>query len=279
VSPALQEFRWLGIDFSGDHLKWRSRCRTSNVWIADVRSDRRGLVLHDVRRVQQLPGPGDPFDRLAALLEVGEYIAAGVDAPFSVPGKFVRRVGSHADLVRLVGSKATTGRPFVSGVDMVRLVAGRTPPLTLPKPLRETDDLWRRKGVNIRSPMWTGARPGAPMTAACLTLLHRARCPVWPWSSRGPRLLVEAFPAGQLKTWGLPHVRYDGSSSIARTTRRKILESVSTRIHVGVWGPRLLASADALDSVLCAFAAIAVSTTPRPPSASALTEGWILVHR
>jgi hypothetical protein len=261
--------RWLGIDFSGNHLQWRPRCRTSNVWIAEVRSVRRGLVLHDVRRVQQLPGTGDPFDRLAALLEVGEYIAAGVDAPFSVPAMFVRGVGSHADLVRLVGSKATTDRPFVSGVDMVRLVAGQTRPLNPPKPLRETDDVWRRKGVNIRSPMWTGARPGAPMTAACLTLLHRAHCPVWPWSGRGPRLLVEAFPAGQLKTWQLPYVRYDGSSPAAKTTRKKILESISTHICVGVWGPALLASADALDSVLCAFAAIAVSTTPRPRFGSA----------
>jgi hypothetical protein len=76
---------WFGIEFSGNHLKWRPGCATSNVWIADVRRDDDGLVLHDVRHVQKLPGSGDPFDRLATLLAARDYEAAGIDARFSIP--------------------------------------------------------------------------------------------------------------------------------------------------------------------------------------------------
>lgn len=44
--------RWIGIDFSGNHLMWRPGCTRSNVRIADVRGENGGLTLHDVRRVQ-----------------------------------------------------------------------------------------------------------------------------------------------------------------------------------------------------------------------------------
>jgi hypothetical protein len=272
--------RWLGIDFSGNHLKWRPRCTTSNVWISDVRRDDAGLRLHDVRRVQQLPGSGAPFNRLAALLTAGEYEAAGIDAPFSVPEVFVRRVGGHAALVKLVGGQTIAGRPFVKGADMVRLVAGVAPPLTPPKPMRQTDAFWAELGVNVRSPIWTGARPGAPMTAACLTLLHRAGRPMWPWSSERPGLLVEAFPAGQLRTWGLPHEGYDGPSTSAVAKRTGIIHALAGRLRLGTWRPILLGSADALDGVICAFAAVAVSASriSMPGSASIRTEGWVAAH-
>lgn len=270
--------RWVGIDFSGNHLEWRPRCGTSNVWIADVRRARAGLHLHDVRRVQQLAGSGDPFSRLAALLAAGGYQAAGIDAPFSLPDRYVRRVGGHAALLRLVGSRAVVARPFISGGDLVHLVAARPPPLAPPKPLRDTEACWVGMGVNVRSPLWNGARPGAPMTAACITLLHRASRPIWPWSTQGAGLLVEAFPAAQLRTWGLPHQGYDGGAAAAVATRRTILRAVSSRLHVGTWSPTLLGSADALDAVLCAWAAIAVSSALTPTSPSAATEGGILVH-
>src|SRR6516165_10584755 len=110
--------RWLGIDFSGNDLMWRQGCRRSNVWIADVRRNRDGFRLHDVCRVQQLPGSPEPFDRLAALLSAGQYEAAGIDAPFSVPDVFVQQVGGHSALLKRVGTASTIGRPFVKGSDM-----------------------------------------------------------------------------------------------------------------------------------------------------------------
>lgn len=101
------------------------------------------------------------------------------------------------------------------------------------------------------------------MTAACLTLLYEAACPIWPWDhfrSRG--LLVEAYPAAQLCHWNLPHNRYNGDSSDALSRRRKIISSLcerNTRLD-----PRhkekMKESADALDAVLCSVTAIAVTT-------------------
>jgi hypothetical protein len=272
--------RWLGIDFSGNALMWRQGCRRSNVWIADVRRDRDGFRLHDVCRVQQLPGSAEPFDRLAALLSAGRYEAAGIDAPFSVPDAFVQRTGGHSALLKRVGTASGVDRPFMKGSDMVRLIARVLPPLTPPKPMRAADAFWTKLKINVRSPMWTGARPGAPMTAACLTLLHRAGRPLWPWSSGGPGLLVETFPAGQLSKWGLPHVRYDGTSTAAMATRATIIEALATRVRLRSRTPTLLGSADALDAVLAAFGAIAVATSKieTPKGAPVATEGWVAVH-
>ena len=116
------------------------------------------------------------------------------------------------------------------------------------------------------------------MTAACLTLLHRAGRPMWPWTSAGPGLLVEAFPAAQLCAWNLPHERYDGPSSVAVAVRATILAGLPTGLELGSWGATLEGSADALDAVLCAFAAIVVSTLPPPVGQAAATEGCIAVH-
>jgi len=81
--------RWLGIDFSGNHLMWRNGCTRSNVWIAELHAVGRGLELVDLRPVQQLAGDGEPFARLVALLRAGDHEAAAVDAPFSVPAGLV----------------------------------------------------------------------------------------------------------------------------------------------------------------------------------------------
>jgi hypothetical protein len=149
--------RWLGIDFSGNHLKWRPNCTTSNVWVADVRrwDDEGSHRLHDVRRVQRLEIAGSPFDRLAALLSTGAYIAAGIDASFSV----------------------------------------------------------------------------------------------------------------QLCAWELPDQRYDGPMQTAVATRTAIVRALSVRVSLGSWSSTVLASANARDSVLSAFAAVGTSkggahTTP-----------------
>jgi hypothetical protein len=98
--------------------------------------------------------------------------------------------------------------------------------------------------------------------------------------SRGPGLLVEAFPAGQLSTWGLPHVKYDGTSTAATATRSTIIQALATRVRLGSRTPTLLGSADALDAGLAAFGAIAVTTSKiqTPQGATAATEGWVAVH-
>lgn len=77
--------RWLGIDFSGDKRKWSAGCSKSNVWIADIRPLNDVVQLVDLRRVQELLGDGSPFELLASLLAKRSFLAAAIDAPFSVP--------------------------------------------------------------------------------------------------------------------------------------------------------------------------------------------------
>ncbi len=279
----MTEERWLGIDFSGNHLMWRQGCTTSNVWIADLRRRQGGLHLDDLRRVQQLPGAGSPFARLAALLRSGDYLAAGIDAPFSVPSAFVPAAG-HLALLGVVGAASPPGRPFPSGDAFVRLVAGRPAPLTPPKPLRVVEDSWVRRGVPTRSTLWVNPRGGAPMTSACMTLLHLAQRTIWPWQTAAGGLLVEAFPAAQLRSWALPYDQYNQSTdATAVANRARIVQSLTSRVNLGRWRATSLASADALDAVLCAFAALGVTgatstSTTNAPGPSAATEGWIAIH-
>lgn len=268
--------RWLGIDFSGSVVQWRPGRRTSNVWVAEVVRGEERLRLVSLRRVQDLPGDEAPFDRLAALLQ-GSFSAAGIDAPFSVPSPFV---GSHAALLNLVAKQERhAGRPFITGGELVRAVTGQPPPLSPPKPLRVTDKRWQDKGVNTRSTLWSGARGGAPMTAACLTLLHAVGGPVWPFSN-GRSLLAEAFPAAQLRTWGLPHQGY-GKPREGAPSRRAIVEALHVRIALGSFAETMLGCPDAMDAVVAAFGAVAVTTGKLvdEPGPTAGAEGWIAVHR
>jgi hypothetical protein len=276
---------WLGIDFSGNAAMWARGCRTSNVWIASAepRPGRRRPALVDLRRVQDLPGDGEPFERLAALLGRREHAAAGIDAPCGLPAAHAG-AGGHAALLALAAALPRDGRPFPTGEAFVRGITGRAPPLVPPKPHRAAEAQWLRRGVNVRSTLWAGARGGAQMTAACLVLLHRAGAPVWPFaaSGQGPGpagLVVEAFPAGQLREWGLPHHRYGAPSE--RPAREVIALALGARLDLGPFAPALAASADALDAALCLFGAIAVTEgrLAAPPGDRSAVEGWIAVHR
>ncbi len=270
--------RWLGIDFSGDFRRWSANTGRSNVWIAALELRDRALHLASLTRVQGLPGMGEPFTRLGALLAAGGYEAAAIDAPFSLPAAFMPR-GGHAGLLRLAGRLPHPGRPFPEARAFVRHVTGMEPPLSPPKPLRRTERRWSGRGVNTRSTLWAGSRGGAAMTAACLTLLAAAERPMWPWAPGATRgCLAEAFPAAQLWQWKLPHQRYDGLGSALN--RRRIVESLSGRLRLGAFESDLIASADATDAVLAAFAARAVSTgaLAEPPEPGFETEGWVAVH-
>jgi hypothetical protein len=103
---------------------------------------------------------------------------------------------------------------------------------------------------------------------------------MWPWSSDAPGLVVEAFPAGQLKTWGLPHEKYDGPSASVAATRGAIIDALAARLRLETLRPKLRGTTDALDAVICAFAAVAVSTPniSLPVAATVATEGWVAVH-
>lgn len=258
----------LGIDFSGAAAAWRLRCTRPTVWIATVdTSDFPKLI--DVFPVQALPGTGEPFGRLVELLRAGGYAAAGIDAPFCIPAEYMPRGGHAALLAAVAALPNAPDRPFPSGASLVELAAAITP-LRQKKPLRDTERSWAARGVNTRSTLWNGPRGGAPFAAACLTLLARADRPAWPWSN-GHGMLVESFPAAQLKAWDLPHVGYAAPEQ--RLAREIILQGLRQRLDVDpAHAETVLSSPDALDAVLAAFGAIeaTIRGAPSPVPADGL---------
>jgi len=269
--------RFLGIDFSGNAAMWRPGCGRSNVWIATVEAGVRARRLVALHPVQALPGPAHPFERLAALLAAGRFAAAGIDAPLCIPARHLPP-GGRAALVEELAALPCADRPFPRGAALLAL-ATRDRPLAEPKPRRAAERVWSGRGLNIRSTLWAGQRPGTPFTAAALALVARAQAPCWPWAAPSPGLIVESFPMAQLKTWGLPHLRYDGAEGAA--VRARILAGLDRRIALPApLTAQMQASADALDAVLAAFGAIAVLrgrlAAPLPEDHG--DEGWIAVH-
>ncbi len=281
---------WLGIDFSGDHLKWRPGCTKSNVWIATVQDADPRPELTSLVQVQELSKTfgKPPLESLVDRLQKNDFDAAGIDAPFSVPKQFIKDLDYFSFLTK-VGKILHPNRPFPRGISFVEEITGKTPPLEKdPKPLRMIDEEWSKQKVNVRSPMWDGQkarRTGAPMTAACMTLLAQRDKPIWPWDDRNnKKLLVEAFPAAQLQKWNLPYEKYNGSSPEARLAREKIVGDLRNRADFIVGEDKMLSSADALDAVICTFAAQAVTEGQLDSEREQWKEfwkleGWIAVHK
>jgi hypothetical protein len=104
--------------------------------------------------------------------------------------------------------------------------------------------------------MWAGPRGGAPFAAACLRLLEMVGRPIWPWATDDQSgVLGEAFPAAQLRKWALPHQNYSRDDQVA--SREQIIESLNERVAIGKAEEQaMLRSADAVDAVIAAFAAV-----------------------
>lgn len=274
--------RWIGIDFSGNHLQWRDSRAATAVWIAQIEQARRGPALCDVRRVQDLPGDEPPFRRLVHFLRSSDFAVAGIDAPFSPPAAYVPG-GSRERLLAAIGKLTEPERPFATGTQLVGLLA----PALAPRGRhvhRLTEQIWRRRGINVRSVLWNGPRGGAPFAAACMTLQAELGLPAWPWDEGSERILAEAFPAAQLRTWDLPYYGYNGTTAAARGRRRRIIDGLAARAGLAIPDAlrrTLKDSADALDSVVCALAARALTANALavPPSEASSIEGWIVVHR
>ena len=269
-----------GIDFSGNIRMWAPGCQNSNVWIATAEAKDNAMKLVELRPVQDLggsEGSEHPFERLVALLADGDYCAAGIDAPFSLPARHIP-AGGWPELLRDVEALPKRCRPFAKGEEL-KVYAEEITPLEEIQPLRKTEQAWRDRGLNVRSTLWNRQGGGAPFTVACLTLLARAERPVWPWAHEDCGLLVEAFPACQLHEWTWPHERY--AQSDLSPERHYILERISSRIDIpDNLQAHCRRSADALDAVLCVFAAKAVAEglATVDDSESAEREGWIAVH-
>ena len=269
--------RFYGIDFSGNHRMWTAGCRTSNVWIAKAQREGENLRLVELYPVQELlPKHEHPFTRLTALLGNGDYAVAAIDAPFSIPAAHIP-VDGRKKLLRDVASFPVAGlRRFAKGGELVAYAENVRPMGCLKRPLRQTESEWAGRGVNVRSTLWDRPRGGAPFTTACLTLIQRAGRPCWPWRQDTGGLLAEAFPAAQLRHWGLPHQEYSKEND--RDAREKILTHAARRIKCSPqFCGKMLDCADALDAFLCLFAAVAVADK-RASCGDFGEEGWIAVH-
>jgi Protein of unknown function (DUF429) len=89
-------------------------------------------------------------------------------------------------------------------------------------------------------------------------------------------LLAEAFPAAQLRQWGLPHQGYARLSAlkvreIIMASLRKRIDLTPTQVETALNYP------DALDAIIAVFAAIAVSYQTVAGFTSANEEGFISV--
>jgi hypothetical protein len=276
--------KYVGIDFSGNQAQWNPNTRASNIWIAVVEEHGAVNKLVSLQRVQQLPGQGRPFTRLGTWLANGGFSAAAIDAPFSVPWWFFAQfLRDHPGLVAAVNGLPLTGaQDFPSGNAFMNCVTAGIP-FQFTKPLRVTDCYWRGRGVNIRSTVWAGPRPGAPFASACIKLLANAARPVWPWARPESIPLIEAFPAAQLRHWSLPHEQYNDSGEHANRAAivADLLGNRGLRA-TNSFQATILANADALDAVLSCFAARAVLRNQLavglPPYDAWRLEGWIAVH-
>jgi hypothetical protein len=269
----VSEARFLGIDFSGAAAPWRPVCARPTVWIAVLE----GVRLADLRPVQKLDPGSAPFDSLVNLLRAGQFRAAGIDAPFSLPDPHLPG-GGYARLLAEIGALPPAGdRPFPLGPQLIGL-AERYAPKQSAKPHRATERQWSR--ATPRSTLWWKPRGGAPFAAACMTLLHRAGRPIWPWKD-APGMLVEAFPAAQLLAWDLPHVNYTGAD--ASPVRARIVADIERRQHIEITPAHrreMLRTPDALDAFIATFAgrAAANRTLKLEKPSSWKTEGAIAVH-
>lgn len=277
----------LGIDFSGSADQWKAKRRTSSIWIAAARPYGAGIHVSALMPVQQLDGLEPPFTRLSRLLATSTG-HVGIDAPFAIPRGFGPPPPAlWSDLDRQSEPK----RPFASGLALLRLAFGEVIPTSGPelkpygkKHFRATEQTWTR-GVATRSTLWDGPRGGAAFAVAAMTMLARHPGPIWPFREGGAgRTLIEAFPAAQLRHWGLSPRLYASDKPDARDNRQTIVRHLRADRALALT-PELenlcLDHVDALDAVLCCYAALAVATgqlADEPDEALARIEGHIAVH-
>ena len=267
--------KFMGVDFSGGARPWGPVVARPTVWIATVEKDIGGLLLTELIPVQSLAGEGPPFERLVKLLAAGDFQVTAIDAPFSLPLAHLPK-GGHAELLQAVKALPNgPDRPFPTGASILALGEAKSPKAQA-KPLRKTEAYWVAQGVITRSTMWNGPRGGAPFAGACLRLQERSGRPSWPWAKAQPGVLCEAFPAAQLRHWGLPHQGY--SQSTASQVRELIVEKLQGRIdvsqaHRGI----LIQNPDALDALISAFAAVAVADNAVVGFDAPLPDGVIAV--
>src|SRR5438876_1273996 len=149
---------YIGVDFSGSAEQWGHRRNKSNVWISViVKDDADCCMVTDLFRVQRCMNTfraEHPFEALGQFLRQTDFVAAGIDAPFSIPKEYVPKQG-YGELLNRTASIGCKNRPFPRGADFLLNLGTAIGVENLPvrgrKSYRETEEWWRRRGINVRS--------------------------------------------------------------------------------------------------------------------------------
>ena len=201
---------------------------------------------------------GQTDGQVAELAATAERM--GLDSPLGWPEAFVEFVVGHRD-GRTPPATDLAGRRLLAYRETDRAITG----LTGLRPLSVAADRIGHAAMRAAGLM---ARLGADG--------HDLR-------RDGRGFVVESYPSGALKQWGLPHRSYKGSGGAA--ARAALIDSVSAAFPALEWGSAeetCRESDHAFDAVICALIAraAALGAVNQPDEGQArlaATEGWIVV--
>ena len=146
--------------------------------------------------------------------------------------------------------------------------------------------LWRLTDEVVRArtglvPLSVAADRIAHVTLRCAVLQARLSAAGHPVDRTGVGVVVEVYPAGSLRAWGLPYRRYKGPTGTAALhVAVDELLSQAPWLDLGEFEKHCRTRDDAFDAVIAALTAraTAMGLTLRPASEEldqARTEGWI----
>ncbi len=202
-------------------------------------------------------GVGD--DALLGALAAADK--AGIDCPLGWPASFATFVAQHH-------------RGAIADVALAQDKEGR----------RRL--LWRRTDEDVRErtgliPLSVAADRIAHVAVRCATLQARLAELGRPVDRTGAGILVEVYPAGSLRAWGLPDRRYKGAAGAAALHANvDVLLKLAPWLDLGIFDPLCRSRDDSFDAVIAALtaraAALGLTTAPPQPYVDqARTEGWI----
>lgn len=233
--------RVLGIDLAAQPER-------TGVALLDAMADRPVL-----RRVRDRASD-DVLVKLAGTVDV-----IGVDAPLGWPVNFVAAISAHERL-----------EPWLGKVDRSELCFRRTD-----EHVRERTGRW---------PLSVSTDKLGIVAMRCALLQERFATEAWGGQRQardGSGRLVETYPAGALRVWGLPRDRYKGNEERHRAARTVIVAGLQRFADLGDLVEASIASDDTLDAVVSALVAwlAASGRTATPDSQEverlAAVEGWI----
>jgi predicted nuclease with RNAse H fold len=253
------------MDASMPHERRRPRVRSLGIDLAAQPAGTAACVLaweEGERRVESIE-LGVDDDRIATLHRDVDVTA--IDAPFGWPVAFARRVGAYA-----AGAPWPDEPPgpdlWLRHTDLVATGVAKGPP-----PLSVSSDRIARPAARAARLLTRLGEPGQPFP-------------------RAGRRVVEVYPAGSLRCWGVPTLDAAGRRSSykrgpeAAEIRAHILERIRSETGLAADDKPagvLVATDHALDALVAALTGVAVlqgkALAPRSPEEAALAalEGWI----